>query len=84
MLADKATLIIMLNTPHQELLQFQEPEKKNGIHVPSAGDGFICSDVIFICLVRNEWVSNQGGITGDTARLGMPKKTWGHLGSCTE
>lgn len=82
-LAEKATLVIMLNTPHQELLLFQEREK-NGIHVPSAGDRFISSNVIFIRLVRNEWISNRAGIAGDTARLGKAKKTRGHLDSCSE
>lgn len=48
------------------------------------GTSSLCSDVTFICLVRNEWVSDRPGIAGDTAGLGVPKKTQGHMGSCTE
>lgn len=51
-------------------------------HTP--GTGSLCSNMTSIHLVRNEWVGDRAVMAGDTAGLGIPKKTCGHMGSCTE
>lgn len=48
------------------------------------GDIILLLQCEFYTFLRNEWVSDQAGIAGNTMVLGIPKKSPGHMGFCAE